>query len=105
VRVSARALAPHVWLEPHDVWEVRAADLSLSPVHTAALGRVDPARGIALRFPRLLRVRDDKEPEAATSAAQVEDMYRAQPQVRARSAAARLALDDDDADDAGFGDD
>ncbi|KAK1922099.1 putative DNA ligase [Papiliotrema laurentii] len=68
---------PDVWFEPKIVWEVLTADLSLSPVYTAGHGLVDP-RGISLRFPRFIRVRDDKTADEATTAEQVSDFYQRQ---------------------------
>ncbi|CAG8522266.1 12675_t:CDS:10 [Racocetra fulgida] len=51
---------PDVWFEPCQVWEVKTADLSISPIYKAALGKI----------------REDKKPEDATSSDQVKSIQR-----------------------------
>ena len=71
--------SPDVWFNATEVWEIRGADLTLSPVHQAAVGRITGSdRGVGLRFPRFLRIRDDKSIDDATTADNVAVMYNAQ---------------------------
>ncbi|KAI3430447.1 hypothetical protein D9Q98_005042 [Chlorella vulgaris] len=88
-------LVPDVWFDAKSVWEVKAADLSISPLHKAAIGLVDGAKGISIRFPRLVRVRDDKGPDDATSAEQVAEMYRRQAVLQQKQKGAAVADDDE----------
>ena len=75
-RVDAR-LVPDVWFEPGMVLEVLAAELTLSPNHTAGWGKLKDDSGLALRFPRFTgRYRDDKAPEDTTTVDEVLDMWR-----------------------------
>ncbi|PSR94581.1 DNA ligase I [Coniella lustricola] len=86
---------PDVWFEPRFVWEVRTADLTLSPRYKAGQKEgIDPSgeKGISLRFPRFIKVRDDKKPDEATSSRQVAEMYRKQESVTKNKGP---AVDDD----------
>ncbi|KAG8962030.1 hypothetical protein FRC03_004669 [Tulasnella sp. 419] len=53
-------LIPSVFFKPSEVWELRGADITLSPRSTAALGLISDKRGLSIRFPRFIRIRDDK---------------------------------------------
>lgn len=59
-------LLPDVWLEPELVVEIAGDDLTVSRTHGA---------GYAIRFPRLIKVRDDKSPEQATTREEVVELY------------------------------
>ncbi|PIR60853.1 MAG: hypothetical protein COU67_00140 [Candidatus Pacebacteria bacterium CG10_big_fil_rev_8_21_14_0_10_44_54] len=54
----AKELSADTWIAPGLVVEIAADELTKSPLHTA---------GLALRFPRLVRFRDDKSWQDATS--------------------------------------
>lgn len=58
-------VAADVWFEPVKVVEV-GADLTVSPVHTVGHRSVKRG-GLALRFPRFIRFRDDKTAQQATT--------------------------------------
>ena len=72
-------LAPDRWFRPGLVLEIRGAELSLSPNHRAAFGKIRPGVGFALRFPRFTgRYRDDKEPTDTTNTDELVGLYKAQ---------------------------
>lgn len=59
------ALAADVWVKPKLVVEIAADEITKSPNHTA---------GVALRFPRLVKFRDDKDLSGVTTIAEIESM-------------------------------
>src|SRR3989344_1546071 len=58
-----------IWITPKIVVEIKADEITKSPSHTAVL---------ALRFPRLEKFRDDKNPQEITTLKEVEKMYQTQ---------------------------
>ena len=80
-------LEPDQWMRPSLVLEVRGAELSLSPIHHAAFGKVRAGAGLALRFPRFTgRYREDKGPTEATTVSELLELFRAQVKQPTRSA-------------------
>lgn len=76
-----------VWVKPALVVEIKADEITRSPVHTA--GRIMKRSksgsatevdipGFALRFPRLEKFRDDKRPEETTTLEELEKLYKHQ---------------------------
>jgi DNA ligase-1 len=69
-------MEPDYWFIPKQVMEVRGAEITLSPIHTCAYGRIKEGAGLAIRFPRFTgRWRNDKTPEEATTTKEIIDMY------------------------------
>jgi DNA ligase-1 len=62
-------LAPDIWVKPSLVVEIAADNITKSPSHTA---------GLALRFPRLQKFRDDKSPAQATTLKEVKKLHQLQ---------------------------
>ena len=69
---------PDVWFEPQEVWEMAFADITLSPTYTAAIGLVSEDRGLSMRFPRFLKLREDKSIEEASTTEFLANLYRKQ---------------------------
>jgi DNA ligase-1 len=87
---------PDVWFEPKEVWEIAFADITLSPTYTAAIGLVSEERGLSTRFPRFLKVREDKGIDEATEAADLAALYRKQ---EARAPKDGAKVDDEEMED------
>ncbi len=66
-----KAMDPDEFYEPKVVIEIMGAEITRSPGHTA--GEED-GRGLALRFPRFLRIRADKGPDEITTVEEIKSM-------------------------------
>ncbi|KAL9611824.1 MAG: hypothetical protein Q9167_003551 [Letrouitia subvulpina] len=69
---------PDVWFAPQEVWEMAFADITMSPTYLAAMGLVSEDRGLSMRFPRFLRVREDKSIEEASTSSFLAELWRKQ---------------------------
>lgn len=69
----AKSLYPDVWVNPEIVCEIRADDITKSPLHTA--GKTDGNLGFALRFPRFVQYRIDKSAHDATTSKELAHLY------------------------------
>jgi len=75
--VVDKSLYPDVWASAEIVVEIKADEITLSPVHKAARTFLGNEKGLALRFPRLVKIRD-KNIEDSTSSFEVYEIYKDQ---------------------------
>lgn len=61
-----KELTPHTWMMPKVVVEIQADNITQSPLHTAHY---------ALRFPRLVRYRTDKQVDQITTMKEIQKLY------------------------------
>jgi len=72
-------LEADVWFVPAVVLEIIGAEITLSPLHTCAFGKIREEAGLAIRFPRFTgRYRFDKKAEQATTTKELIEMYKSQ---------------------------
>jgi len=62
-----------IWFTPEMVVEVLGAEVTRSPLHTV---NVEHGQGLALRFPRFVRYRPDKNARQATSVKEIKQLVR-----------------------------
>jgi DNA ligase-1 len=67
-----------IWFEPCEVFEIRGADITSSPVHKCAYESCADGRGLGLRFPRFIRKRPDKTVDEATASDEIAELFKSQ---------------------------
>ncbi len=71
-----------VWFEPELVIEVVASEITLSPIHKAAMDKIRTDAGLALRFPKFTgKIRIEKIAEDASTNEEVIALYKGQKKV------------------------
>lgn len=70
-----KGMLPDIFIEPAIVIEVLGSEITNSPGHTA--GEEKDETGLALRFPRFLRIRNDKTPYDAMTVKEVRQLKEA----------------------------
>ena len=71
-----------VWFEPELVIEVVASEITLSPIHKAAMNAIRKDTGLALRFPKFTgKIRVEKAVEDASTNEEVITLYKGQKKI------------------------
>jgi DNA ligase-1 len=71
-----------VWFEPELVIEVVASEITLSPIHKAAMDKIRKEAGLALRFPKFTgKIRVEKAVEDASTNEEIIALYKGQKKV------------------------
>jgi len=71
-----------VWFEPELVIEVVASEITLSPIHKAAMDKIRKGTGLALRFPKFTgKIRVEKAVEDASTNEEIIALYKGQKKV------------------------
>jgi len=74
LKITRNMVPDFIVRDPQDspVWEITGAEFSKADLHTAA--------GISIRFPRVTRIRDDKNPDTATNLNELKELYKTSKQ-------------------------
>ncbi|MDP3742473.1 MAG: ATP-dependent DNA ligase [Candidatus Micrarchaeota archaeon] len=76
-------IEPDLWVTPQLVVTLTADEITRSPTHTCAMKNVE---GLALRFPRLTQIREDKNATDATTEKEIVDLFNLQKNIQLRDA-------------------
>ena len=80
--------------EPYMVWEIKTADLTLSPIYTAGSNLQKEGKGISLRFPRFIRMRPDKKTTEAITSEEIVKLYDSQAAINKNNNIGNDDIDD-----------